>query len=224
MNRTGLIAATCTLAASAIPYTGASHYMTPNLPGSSSLAPRRHSLPGSRSSPLALMNGVFSSPIHSNSLLHHLGNDFARTQPNHLRYQIIENHGGIELEIELPGVKREDVAAKIEDGGRVLHITGERTHTDGDYPTLRSFDQKFILDDKAVDVSKIKANLMNGLLTVKAPKRHNTQDDDVKIVPITTETEVVTDEAKHTNIEKDSSDDESTGMVKTQDGEEWPVE
>jgi HSP20 family protein len=167
------------------------------------------------------MNGVFSSPIRFNSLLQQLGNDFTLApNSNDLKYQIVENDDSFDVEIELPGVRREDVTVMIEQNGRGLRITGDRKYSAGDERTSTSFDQRFILDDTAVDASKVEANLINGLLIVKAPKRHNVEED-VKVIPITEKDVVSTDEMQHSEDEDEegtgSNDGESERIVTVRD-------
>jgi len=79
------------------------------------------------------------------------------------------------IEVELPGVKKEDVDIQVD--GNVLTISGERNVreevTDEDYHKVESryglFSRSFTLPEK-VDVSNIEAGFENGILEVAIPK------------------------------------------------------
>jgi len=79
------------------------------------------------------------------------------------------------IEVELPGVKKEDVDIKVD--GNVLTISGERNVReevkDEDYHRVESrygrFSRSFTLPEK-VDIAKIQAEFENGMLEVLIPK------------------------------------------------------
>jgi HSP20 family protein len=79
------------------------------------------------------------------------------------------------IEVELPGVKKEDVDIKVD--GNVLTISGERNVReevkDEDYHRVESryglFSRSFTLPEK-VDIAKIQAAFENGILEVSIPK------------------------------------------------------
>jgi HSP20 family protein len=79
------------------------------------------------------------------------------------------------IEVELPGVKKEDVDIKVD--GNVLTISGERNVReevkDEDYHRVESryglFSRSFTLPEK-VDIAKIQAEFENGILEVSIPK------------------------------------------------------
>lgn len=79
------------------------------------------------------------------------------------------------LEVELPGVKKEDVNINID--GNVLSISGERNVReevkDEDYHKIESryglFSRSFTLPEK-VDTGKIEAGFENGILEIGIPK------------------------------------------------------
>jgi len=79
------------------------------------------------------------------------------------------------LEVELPGVKKEDVNINID--GNVLSISGERNVReevkDEDYHKIESryglFSRSFTLPEK-VDTGKIEAGFENGILEISIPK------------------------------------------------------
>ncbi len=86
-----------------------------------------------------------------------------------------ETEENYHIEVELPGVKKENVDIKVD--GNVLTISGERNVReavkDEDYHRIESryglFSRSFTLPEK-VDISKIQAGFENGILEVSIPK------------------------------------------------------
>ncbi len=86
-----------------------------------------------------------------------------------------ETNEAYHIEVELPGVKKENVDIKVD--GNVLTISGERNVReevkDEDYHRVESryglFSRSFTLPEK-VDISKIEAQFSNGILEVTIPK------------------------------------------------------
>jgi HSP20 family protein len=93
---------------------------------------------------------------------------------------IHEDEQAIKLMAELPGVRQEDVSVEIEDN--VLTLTGERKleHEDkreGYHRIERAygaFSRSFVLP-RTVDTQGIEAQMREGTLTVRLPKRAETQ-------------------------------------------------
>ena len=125
--------------------------------------------------------------IFGESLLDNFVNDFAfpYTSPKKaygkeaaslMRTDVKENKTGYELEIELPGVKKEDVKAELKDG--YLTVTAstdsKEEKQDGKYirkerysgTTSRSF---YVGED--ITEEDIKAKFENGILKVLVPKK-----------------------------------------------------
>jgi HSP20 family protein len=108
---------------------------------------------------------------------------------------IHEDEQAIKLMAELPGVRQEDVSVEIEDN--VLTLTGERKleHEDkreGYHRIERAygaFSRSFVLP-RTVDTQGIEAQMREGTLTVRLPKRAETQPRriDVKSEPSSDET------------------------------------
>jgi HSP20 family protein len=86
-----------------------------------------------------------------------------------------ETETSYHIEVELPGVKKEDVDIKVD--GNVLIISGERNVReevkDEDYHKVESryglFSRSFTLPEK-VDTAKIEAGFENGILDISIPK------------------------------------------------------
>ena len=92
------------------------------------------------------------------------------------RVDICETPGEIIVEVELPGVRREDVRIEIE--GDVLHITGERRTTaerqERNYYRLERHYGRFARQlrlPSTVDREGIRAEFEAGILIITLPKR-----------------------------------------------------
>jgi HSP20 family protein len=81
--------------------------------------------------------------------------------------RINEHEDRVELSIDVPGVKASDVSVNVEN--RVLTISGSRTVQDGNRSNALKFSRQFALD-ATVDAERLSANLVDGVLTITAPK------------------------------------------------------
>nr|ABK26946.1 unknown [Picea sitchensis] len=92
---------------------------------------------------------------------------------------------------DLPGLKKEDVKIELEEGQRILQISGERSKeeehkNDKWYRIERSrgkFLRRFRLPENA-KVEEIKASMENGVLTVTVPKQPEPQPPQPKSIEI----------------------------------------
>jgi HSP20 family protein len=87
-------------------------------------------------------------------------------------YHVTKNEKVFRLEVDVPGMKPDDVTIELEHGGRVLHLSGSRGvkatgkhHGHGEY----QFDKSFKLGSD-LDTSKITAHLSEGVLILTIPK------------------------------------------------------
>ena len=86
----------------------------------------------------------------------------------------LENNDSFEIDLAVPGMKKEDFTIELND--KVLVISSETSNTmENDKMRLNefnfsSFQRSFIVPD-SVDQDKIKANYKNGILKIKLPKR-----------------------------------------------------
>lgn len=99
---------------------------------------------------------------------------------------VFEREGNIEIELEAPGIKEEDLKIKIEDG--MLIISGERKFEKEDkkenyYRMERSygsFSRSFSLPDN-IERDKIAAKYENGLLKISLPKKAESQPKEIPV-------------------------------------------
>jgi HSP20 family protein len=88
-------------------------------------------------------------------------------KPKHAH--ITQDEKQIQVKVEVPGAKAGDVNLQFDDDNRLLRITGETKSEDEGISVHSRFENSFILD-RNVDISKISAQMDNGILTITAPK------------------------------------------------------
>ncbi|CAB9512883.1 kDa class I heat shock protein [Seminavis robusta] len=99
------------------------------------------------------------------------------------QYEIANNNEQLRISMDLPGVKIEDCDVSVEDGGKVLTIRGRRRARTDESSFTSKFSQSFSLDPM-IDVDNMSANLMDGVLTVTAPKDMKRLEENIKSIPI----------------------------------------
>ncbi len=116
---------------------------------------------------------------------------FTRSEANMMKTDIKEHDTGYELTVDLPGVKKEDIKAELNDG--YLTITAESdTSKDekdekGKYICRErysgSYSRSFYVGD-AVTEEDIKAKFENGTLTLDIPKKEALPEKQNKYIAI----------------------------------------
>jgi len=100
-----------------------------------------------------------------------------------------EGESAYHIEVDLPGVKKEDISVSVEDGK--LIISGQRAYKDEvkeeNYYKVESrfgkFTRSFALPDEA-DIEQIHASSTDGVLEVVVPKLESALVDKVKKIEI----------------------------------------
>ncbi len=116
---------------------------------------------------------------------------FTRSEANMMKTDIKEHDGGYELTVDLPGVKKEDIKAELNDG--YLTITAENNSSKdekdekGKYICRErysgSYSRSFYVGD-AVTEEDIKAKFENGTLTLDIPKKEALPEKQNKYIAI----------------------------------------
>jgi len=115
-----------------------------------------------------LMNRVFGEPF------------FTESYP---QYEVSQDDEKFEVAIDVPGVKAEDVNVSLENDGKVLAISGQRTDKGENYVGSTSFSQRFSLD-RSIDAEKFSASLKNGVLVVTAPRDLKRIEASTRKIPV----------------------------------------
>jgi HSP20 family molecular chaperone IbpA len=84
----------------------------------------------------------------------------------------------VELSLDVPGIKASDLKVNIEN--QVLTISGNRTVTRENLTSNWRFSRQFALE-ATVDTSNLTANLVDGVLTVSAPKTAKKTSIDIPV-------------------------------------------
>ena len=84
-------------------------------------------------------------------------------------YEITEDDNQFQLAVDVPGVAPNDIKVNLENGGRVLHVSGERKIERKGEKLESRFEKRFTLGN-IVDASKVTANVNQGVLVVTCPK------------------------------------------------------
>ena len=116
---------------------------------------------------------------------------FTRSEANMMKTDIKEHDTGYELTVDLPGVKKEDIKAELNDG--YLTITAENNSSKdekdekGKYICRErysgSYSRSFYVGDSVTE-EDIKAKFENGTLTMDIPKKEALPEKQNKYIAI----------------------------------------
>lgn len=87
-------------------------------------------------------------------------------------YKIEENDNSYTIEMDMPGVRKEDLDIGIKEN--MLSIYAERkrmSKTDEKEKVVSKYEQSFNISVKGIDIENISANFENGVLTLTLPKK-----------------------------------------------------
>jgi HSP20 family protein len=99
---------------------------------------------------------------------------------------VVEDAEKIELLVDLPGVKQEELEIQVEKdvltlrGARKIERSGDKEHFRRYERVSGGFVRSFTLSQK-VDVEKIGASLKDGVLTLTLPKKPEAQPKQIKV-------------------------------------------
>ena len=116
---------------------------------------------------------------------------FTRSEQNMMKTDIKEHDAGYELTVDLPGIKKEDIKAELNDG--YLTITAENNSSKeekaetGKYSRRErytgSYSRSFYVGDGLTE-QDIKAKFENGTLTLAIPKKEVLPEKQNKYIAI----------------------------------------
>lgn len=122
-----------------------------------------------------MMNFSFEDPF-----FHRRGSVFGKPEKNFLKTDVKEKDGNYELEMELPGYKKEDVSAQLEDGyltiKAVRNVDKDEKDEEGNYIRRERYTgqaaRSFYVGENLKE-EDIKAKFENGILHLTFPKQEN---------------------------------------------------
>jgi HSP20 family molecular chaperone IbpA len=99
-------------------------------------------------------------------------------------YEVHADKDKIQLAVDVPGMKLNDITVKLEQDGRILRIKGERKLHEGALKSERKLEKTFVLEKENVDIDNISANLSDGVLLITLPRKI-VSSSTTKEIPIT---------------------------------------
>jgi len=99
----------------------------------------------------------------------------------------VENNDSFEIDLAVPGMKKEDFTIELND--KVLVISSETSNTmENDKMRLNEFNfssfQRSFRIPESVELDKIKANYKNGILKIKLPKKKDSITKPNRVIEI----------------------------------------
>jgi len=120
-------------------------------------------------------------------------------------YDLVDNDEVFKLDLDVPGMKQSDLELTFHEG--VIRVAGLRRKVSADGKTVKKIrlDRSFRVDTQTIDVSQIKANLADGVLTISAPKKK--KPEPVTIMISTQEDK--SEETKNVAVNEKKDDEEN---------------
>ena len=76
----------------------------------------------------------------------------------------------LNMEIDVPGVKHEDLKVVLTEDGNMLTVSGERKRSGGKQAPSKMA-EAYVLNKRKLDTSRLEAYLVDGVLTIRAPAK-----------------------------------------------------
>ena len=110
---------------------------------------------------------------------HHPAVKLRRSSPH---FEIVEGEKDFLLTVDVKGIKPDDIDVHLEQGRKIMRVSGRKKMHRADLPPLESrFDKTFTISP-FIDAVLITANVHEGLLIVRCPKKSN---KDAVNIPVT---------------------------------------
>ncbi len=118
---------------------------------------------------------------------------YRRTDDTLMKTDVKEHENGYELEVSLPGYKKEEISAELRDGYLTINASTSRSNDEKDEETGKyirrerysgSCSRSFYVGDD-VTQEDVKAKYENGILTLEIPKKEPKKlEDEKKVIAI----------------------------------------
>ena len=115
-----------------------------------------------------LIDGLFNNYPHNLNM---------RT-PN---YDIIRDNDKYIIEMEVPGIKKSEIAIETQDQTIRISVKTDAEKNSYSNASSREFEKEFNLPDDTVE-KNISANLKNGILEIKIPRKAEVKTKAIKVV------------------------------------------
>ncbi len=140
---------------------------------------------------IMLMNSIFGNNVWDDfvdNFAYPVFNSAANTIPTKMKTDIKEVENGYELDIELPGFKKEDVSADLKDGYLTIKAAVKEEKEEKTKFVRReryySSCQRSYYVGEYVDETDIKAKFEDGILKIFVPKKEAKQIEEKKSITI----------------------------------------
>lgn len=119
----------------------------------------------------------------------------------------VEDYGdaGMELSMEVPGMKQSDILVELEQESKILVISGRRSKRERGFASQSEFSHSLKLDDD-IDVDAIEVMLQSEVLTIALPRKQK-KAAERKNIPIT-----LVDDKDETDEDEEKADEEEQDL------------
>lgn len=129
----------------------------------------------------------------------------------------------VDVSVDVPGIKKKDLKVSVENDQ--LEIEGSRRVSTPHGASTRKFSRSFALDVDSLDLSKMSANLTDGVLRVSIPKKERPAPLEIDITEGETEVEVedvisIDDEDEKLEAEEEQEEKKPSASLKEPPSEE----
>jgi HSP20 family protein len=113
------------------------------------------------------------------------------------QHHISTNDDAVQIAVEVPGFKLEDIKVTFDTKAKVLSVEGQHVSSShkedetSEQNFRRSFAHQFALHESFLDNERMTANLKNGLLTITIPKDQESVKRNTRIIPVVADDEMV---------------------------------
>jgi HSP20 family molecular chaperone IbpA len=129
-------------------------------------------------------------------------------------HEVVNSENEFTVSIDVPGVKISDLSVTVD--VEAINVSGVRRRRSSSGETIKksSFSKSFPVDVRTVDLSKVKANLADGVLVITAPRK---QKPEHRTIEITINPQIEPKKVETSNVSEmdESKDTESKSKEKS---------